>query len=68
MTKTLEAIYENGVLKLPGPLALPEKSHVTVTIQVADDEERETWLKVCEDKLAQTWDASDDVFNELLKK
>jgi len=68
MTKTLDAIYEDGVLKLPGPLPLPEKSHVTVTIQTADDEERETWLKVCEDKLAQAWDQSDDVFNALLKK
>ena len=68
MTKTLEAIYENGVLRLPGPLPLPEKSHVTVTIQSVDDEERETWMKVCEDKLAQAWDDSDDVFNELLKK
>ena len=68
MTKTLDAIYENGVLKLRAALPLPEKSHVTVTIQTTDDEERETWLKVCEDKLAQAWDDSDDVFNELLKK
>jgi predicted DNA-binding antitoxin AbrB/MazE fold protein len=68
VTKTLEAIYENGVLKLPAPLPLPERSHVTVTIQSVDDEERETWMRVCEDKLAQAWDDSDDVFNELLKK
>jgi predicted DNA-binding antitoxin AbrB/MazE fold protein len=68
MTKTLEAIYENGMLRLPGPLPLPEKSLVTVTVQTAEDEERETWLKVSEDKLAQAWDDSDDVFNELLKK
>lgn len=68
MTKTLEAIYENGVLKLPAPLPLPEKSQVRVTIQTTDDEERDTWLKVSEDKLAQAWDDSDDVFNELLKK
>ena len=68
MTKTLEAIYENGVLKLPGLLPLPEKSHVMVTIQTGEDDERVTWLKVSEDKLAAAWDSSDDVFNELLKK
>lgn len=68
MTKTLEAIYENGVLRLPGPLPIPERSHVTVTIQTSGDEERETWLKVSEDKLAHAWDSSDEVFNALLKK
>ena len=68
MTKTVEAIYEDGVLKLPAPLPLPEKSHVTVTIQSLDDPERDAWMKVCEDKLADAWDPSDDVFNELLKK
>ena len=68
MTKRVEAIYEDGVLKLRTPLPLPEKSHVTVTIQTADDTERDVWLKVCEDKLAGAWDESDDVFNELLTK
>ena len=68
MTKTVEAIYEDGVLKLPAPLPLPEKSHVTVTIQSIDDIERDAWLKVSEDKLAQAWSDADDVFNELLKK
>lgn len=68
MTKTVDAIYEDGVLKLPAPLPLPEKSHVTVTIQSVDDPEREAWLRVNEDKLAQAWGNSDDVFNELLKK
>ena len=68
MTKTLEAIYENGVLKLPGPLPLPERAHVTIMIQTPVDEERETWMKVCEEKLTAAWDDSDDVFNELLKK
>jgi len=68
MTWTVEAIYENGVLKLPAPLPLPEKSHVTVTIESNDDAERGAWLKVCEDKLAGAWTDADDVFNELLKK
>ena len=68
MTKTVEAIHENGMLKLPGPLPLPEKSHVTVTIESVDDAERGAWLKVSEDKLAQSWSDADDVFNELLEK
>ena len=52
MTKTVDAIYENGMLRLPEPLPLPEKFHVTVTIESPDDPERDAWLKVCEDKLA----------------
>ena len=67
MTMTVEAIYEQGKLLLPGPLSLPEKSHVRVTIE--SDLEREAWLKLSEENLAKTWDnADDDVYNELLKK
>jgi predicted DNA-binding antitoxin AbrB/MazE fold protein len=29
MTTTVEAIYENGMLKLPAPVPPPEKAHVT---------------------------------------
>jgi predicted DNA-binding antitoxin AbrB/MazE fold protein len=64
----VEANYENGVLKLRGPLPLPEKSHITMTIQTADGEERGAWLKVRKDELAHAWDISDEVFNELLEK
>jgi predicted DNA-binding antitoxin AbrB/MazE fold protein len=35
MTTTVEAIYEDGVLKLPRRLPLPEKAHVKVTIETA---------------------------------
>ena len=67
MTTTVEAIYEHGRLLLPGPLALPEKSHVRVTIE--SDMEREAWLKLSEASLAKVWDNdADDVFNELLAK
>lgn len=72
MTMTLEAIYEEGVLKLPTRLALPEKTRVTVTIQspiAGEDAERGAWLKLSEDSLVSTWDnPEDDVFNELLQK
>ena len=68
MTTTVDAIYEHGKLTLPQPLALPEKSHVRVTIE-SDDAERENWLKLSESSLMKTWDNdADDVFNELLKK
>jgi predicted DNA-binding antitoxin AbrB/MazE fold protein len=71
MTTTVKAIYENGTLRLPGPLPLPERAEVTVTIQTdveaATDGERTTWLKVSEDALTKAWEnpADDDVFNEL---
>ncbi len=73
MTTTVEAIYENGMLRLPGPLPLAERSHVTVTIQcnpASDtDPERGAWLKLSEEVLTKTWDnPGDDIFNELLKK
>ncbi len=72
MTKTFAAIYENGVLKLPGPLPLPDKTPVTVTIEselrVEEDAERSFWLKASEQTLTKAWDnSSDDVFNELLQ-
>jgi predicted DNA-binding antitoxin AbrB/MazE fold protein len=67
MTTTLEAIYENGKILLPCPLALPEKSPVRVTIE--SDVEREAWLKLSEGSLAKVWDNdADDVYNELLQK
>ena len=33
MTTTVNAIYEHGKLTLTGPLSLPEKTHVRVTIE-----------------------------------
>jgi predicted DNA-binding antitoxin AbrB/MazE fold protein len=73
MTKTVAAIYENGVLRLPAPLPLPDKTPVTVTIDselaVAEDAERSLWLKASEDALTKTWsNDGDDVFNELLPR
>ena len=73
MTTTVEAIYEDGVLKLPRKLPLPEKTHVKVTIDSGnvgwEDAERSAWLKLNEEALTKTWDnPDDDVFNELLKR
>ena len=71
MQATLEAIYENGVLKLAQPLPLPDRALVRVSIQAdtqpVSDSERTAWLKMSEAALNQTWDnPADDVFNELL--
>jgi predicted DNA-binding antitoxin AbrB/MazE fold protein len=73
MTTTVEAVYENGTLKLPRPLPLQDKAQVVVTIQTkaVQDEagEREVWLKKSEETLMKPWDNPvDDVFNELLDK
>jgi predicted DNA-binding antitoxin AbrB/MazE fold protein len=73
MTTTVEAIYEDGVLKLPRKLPLPEKAHVKVTIDsgpaVCEDIERSAWLKLSEEALTAAWENPDDnVFNELLQR
>lgn len=70
MSTTLEAVYEDGLLRLASPLPLPNHARVTVTVQTADeDSERQAWLKESEVALAKTWDnPADDVFNALLKK
>jgi predicted DNA-binding antitoxin AbrB/MazE fold protein len=67
MTTTVDAIYEQGKIVLPQPLALPEHTHVRVTIEC--DTEHEAWMKLSETSLLKTWDNdADDVYNELLKK
>ena len=73
MTTTVEAIYEDGVLKLPGRLPLPEKTHVKVTIESGtaggEDVERIAWLRLNEEALTAAWaNPDDDVFNELLQR
>jgi predicted DNA-binding antitoxin AbrB/MazE fold protein len=42
MTKNLQAIYDNGVLRLLEPLQLPDQKLVTVAI--IDDAQAEPWL------------------------
>ncbi|HEY3854441.1 MAG TPA: antitoxin family protein [Verrucomicrobiae bacterium] len=73
MTATVDAIYENGTLKLSRPLPLENNAHVVVTIQSKADggnsEEREAWLRLSEENLTNVWDnRADDVFNELLDR
>jgi predicted DNA-binding antitoxin AbrB/MazE fold protein len=73
MTATVEAIYEDGVLKLSHPLPLKDHTQVVVRIQSKDSvieaEDREAWLRLSEESLVKAWDnPSDDVFNELLDR
>lgn len=72
MIATLEAIYEQGVLRLASPLPLPEHAQVRVTVQsdaTATDPERAEWASASQATLLKTWDnPADDVFNELLTK
>jgi predicted DNA-binding antitoxin AbrB/MazE fold protein len=73
MTTTVEAIYENGTLRLPRPLPLQDKAQVVVTIQTkagqTEADERKVWLKKSEETLMKAWDnPDDDVFNELLDR
>ena len=69
MSTTLEAIYEDGLLRLANPLPLPNHARVTVTVQTQEtDAERQAWLKLSEASLTKTWESSaDDVFNALLQ-
>ena len=71
MTITLDAIYENGLLRPLSPLALPEHARVRVAVDDlglgTEDEERAEWLAHSQRRLLAVWDsAADDVFNELL--
>jgi predicted DNA-binding antitoxin AbrB/MazE fold protein len=42
MHLTVEAVYENGVLKLDKPLPLPDHTRVQVTVQVNQSVARES--------------------------
>jgi predicted DNA-binding antitoxin AbrB/MazE fold protein len=69
MSAKVEAIYEDGMLRLTKPLALPNHAKVTVTVDFpgdAADAERAEWLAASEVALRNTWDnEADDIFNEL---
>jgi predicted DNA-binding antitoxin AbrB/MazE fold protein len=67
MTLSIEAIYENGVLRPLSPLALPEHARVRLSVDGPADDERGEWLAQSERALTKVWDNSaDDVFNDLL--
>ena len=70
MTTAVEAIYEDGLLRPLQPLALPEHTHVRLSVEtLPDDPERAAWLAQSERHLREVCDNdADDVFNELLTR
>ena len=46
MTRQVEAIYENGVLRPLEPLPLAERERVTVTISIGSDQPKHSYLDV----------------------
>ncbi len=56
MTRTLEAIYENGVLRPLEPLSLQENQQVTLTVKAPSDDPMDD---VVEDDGDLFWDAKD---------
>ena len=72
MSAKVEAIYEDGLLRLAQPLPLRDHTKVTVTVDFPSetpDAERAGWLVASEAALSKTWDnQADDIFNELLPR
>jgi predicted DNA-binding antitoxin AbrB/MazE fold protein len=68
MTTSVEAIYEDGVLRLLEPLALAEHTRVRIAVETAEtDAERAEWLEQSERRLRDVWENDpDDAYNELL--
>jgi predicted DNA-binding antitoxin AbrB/MazE fold protein len=60
MTLTVEAVYENGVLKLAEPLPLAEHTKVVVTVHPANTAvERTGGIIACTDPKLIQWAAMD---------
>lgn len=73
MSQTVEAIYENGIIRPLQPLDLPDQAYVRVSVEaVADggaDAERAAWLAQSERALTREWDNDpDDIYNELFSQ
>jgi len=70
MTFAVDAVYEDGVLRPLQPLALPEHTHVRLSVEtLPEDSDRAIWLAQSESRLREVWDnEADDVFNELLTR
>lgn len=68
MTATLDAIYEDGHLRLLQQLQLPEHTRLRVRVETPDsDTAREAWLAASEQSLMKVWvNDADDIYHALL--
>lgn len=67
MSITLEAIYEDGMLRPLSAIPLPDRTRVRLSVEDIDNDERSEWLAESERQLNAVWNnGADDVFNELL--
>ena len=67
MSITLEAIYENGLLRPLTPLDLPDRARVSLAVGAPHDSVRTEWMSESMRSLTALWDNDgDEVFNELL--
>jgi len=67
MTISIEAVYENGLLRPLSPLALAEHTRVRLAVDELSDDSRGQWLEQSQRSLAEVWDnPGDEIFNDLL--
>jgi predicted DNA-binding antitoxin AbrB/MazE fold protein len=68
MIAAIEAIYEDGLLRPLQSIALPEHTHVRISLKTTDeDPERASFLGESARRLRETWDNdADDAYNALL--
>lgn len=68
MTKEVNAVYEDGKLRLLDPLDLADQAVVLVSVEpVSDDMEREEWHAQSRRSLMDLWDnEADGLYNALL--
>ena len=67
MIIAIQAVYEEGKLRLLEPLELAEHTVVQISLETGqDDMERRAWLNQGQRSLMSVWDnEADDVYNDL---
>ena len=70
MTIAVQAVYEEGKLRLLEPLELAEHTVVRISLETwQDDMERRAWLDQGQRSLMRVWDnTADDIYNDLLTR
>ncbi len=70
MTIAVQAVYEEGKLRLLEPLELAEHTVVRISLETwQDDMERRAWLDQGQRSLMRVWDnTADDIYTDLLTR